>query len=478
MAKPVTQRLAIATACGAGLLVLVMVWQAIGARAGVPLAVVAALSIGVNLGLWSCVSGLRWLEETLTSRWQDRCAAPPTYAIIGVAGAPHVATTGAVYLPPAGPRSPPISIAAIIPAHNEEPVIRDSITSITGLLPLCDIYVASDASTDATAHIARESGTNVLEVFPNQGKAGALEATIGHFRLAERYDAVLFLDADSKIDAHYLCGARRLLADAGVAAVAGYAAITWDPGRVSTVGQVIAAYRDRLYTLLQHLFRFGQTWRLINVTHIAPGFASVYRADVLRKIEMNPPGLIIEDFNMTFQVHRKRLGRIGFSPDIRATSQDPDTVGDYVRQVRRWSLGFWQTVRYNGLWPSLFWLALGLFVLESMVAAVGLLAALVVLLALVLPLLTGGALLSWEVFAGVYETLSGYAPLALLALALVVPDYILTCVMAAVRRRPRYLLLGLGFPVLRVVDAALALWTLPLAWVTRSSGAWRSPARR
>jgi biofilm PGA synthesis N-glycosyltransferase PgaC len=86
--------------------------------------------------------------------------------------------------------------------------------------------------------------------------------------------------------------------------------------------------------------------------------------------------------------------------------------------------------------------------------------------------------LGWEPYADTYTVVVGYTTLQMLALALLGPDYVLTTVMAAARRRPRYLLLGLAFPLLRLVDAFLALWTLPLAWITRSTGSWRSPARR
>jgi biofilm PGA synthesis N-glycosyltransferase PgaC len=441
----------------AGAEIFVATWWLISGDGGdASLLALAGLTIGVNLSIWGGAGGLRWLDERMATRRALRHDTPQVAA--------RRLTTG--------------DVAVLIPAHNEELVIRHSIDSAARLLPLRDIYVASDASTDATATIAREAGASVLELPRNKGKAGALEAAIDHFQLTDRYEAVLFLDADSKLDERYLVGALRFFEDPSIAAVAGYATIMWRPDELSVIGQVIAAYRDRLYTLQQRLLKFGQTWLRFNVTYIAPGFASAYRSHALRKIDMNPPGLIIEDFNMTFQLHRKRVGKIGFSPRVRAAAQDPATLGDYVRQVRRWCLGFWQTVRFNGIWPSRFWLALSLVIIESLIASVAFLAAIVIALGLALPLITGGAVLGWEPYADTYTVVVGYTTLQMLALALLGPDYVLTTVMAAARRRPRYLLLGLAFPLLRLVDAFLALWTLPLAWITRSTGSWRSPARR
>lgn len=440
-------------AAAVGVQLFFATWWLINADHGnASIGVLAGLTLGINLSLWGGAGLLRLLDDWLTGRHPRPLAAR---------------------LP-----EQPVTVAILIPAHNEEPVIRGSIASAARLLPLADIYVVSDASTDATEAIATETGANVLQLTENKGKAGALEAAIGHFGLTDRYEAVLFLDADSELDERYLANATEFLDDPAVAAVAGYATIMWRPAELTLTGQVIAAYRDRLYTLQQRLLKFGQAWPRLNVAYIAPGFASVYRSEALRTIDMNPPGLIIEDFNMTFQLHRRRVGRVSFSPRVRAAAQDPATVGDYVNQVRRWSLGFWQTIRFNGVWPSLFWLSLSLVILESLIASVALLAAVALAVTLALPGLTGGFVLGWAPYATVHAAIAGYVTLPMLALAVLGPDLLLTGVMAAIRKRPRYLLLGLAFPALRLVDAAVALWTIPLAWTTRSTGSWRSPVRR
>ena len=58
------------------------------------------------------------------------------------------------------------------------------------------------------------------------------------------------------------------------------------------------------------------------------------------------------------------------------------------------------------------------------------------------------------------------------------PDYAMTCLVAVLDRRPRLLFLGLFFPVLRVIDAAIALSAVPAGWFVRSNGIWQSPTRR
>ena len=51
-----------------------------------------------------------------------------------------------------------MTLAIVIPALNEEPVIGASIESATRMLPLHDVYVVSDGSTDA---VSRTSSPNI-----------------------------------------------------------------------------------------------------------------------------------------------------------------------------------------------------------------------------------------------------------------------------------------------------------------------------
>nr|WP_255429764.1 glycosyltransferase [Streptomonospora sp. PA3] len=373
--------------------------------------------------------------------------------------------------------APPLSLAVVIPAHNEEPVIGGAITSALRLFDRWDIYVVSDSSHDATADIAAETGVNVLELLTNRGKAGAIEAVVEEFELTENYDGVVILDADTELDSGYVEGARRQLGDHGVAAVAGFVVAEWKPKQRTVVGRMISAYRDRLYWLLQYLMRFGQTWRHTSVSFIVPGFASVYRTSALKAIDINPKGLVIEDFNMTFEVHHKRLGRISMNPDTRAHCQDPFTLADYTSQVRRWTLGFWQTIRRHGIWPSLFWFALFFYILEVVIVAVLLLTTALLGVFTAVPALTGGAVLDIDAYAAGYGAVTAVLPLTTILVGLFVPDYILTCILATIRRRPSYLVYGLFFMPMRILDAYLTLRTVPQAWTLRSDGRWKSPGR-
>lgn len=361
-------------------------------------------------------------------------------------------------------------VAVVIPAHNEEVALPKCLAALLAILPASQIHVASDGSKDRTVALARESGCHVLDIQPNGGKARALASAIETFGLCERYKAVLIQDADSEIDPHYLENALPLFNDPRNVVVAGHVLSRWRNQRCLSRDMLYAAYRTRLYRLLQFAFQYGQTWRFTNVSYIAPGFASMYRADVLKHIDITAPGLVIEDFNMTFEVQRKGLGRVAYSPKARCSSEDPFTLTDYRKQVQRWYLGFWQTIRRHGVWPSIFWLSLGTLVIELLTVSALLLA----LPALVLLHLAAGVDMPAISLTGMHIELTSPLPLAALFL---IADYGLTIIVSLVDRRPSMLLYGLLFPLIRLLDAALFWRALINSFVAKSDGRWISPQR-
>jgi hypothetical protein len=80
--------------------------------------------------------------------------------------------------------------------------------------------------------------------------------------------------------------------------------------------------------------------------------------------------------------------------------------------------------------------------------------------------------------ATVHAAIASHVSLRAIYLGVLVPDLLLTLVVATVERRPRYLLYALFFVFMRTIDAGIALYTLPRAWREKSTGRWVSPARR
>jgi poly-beta-1,6-N-acetyl-D-glucosamine synthase len=432
----------------------------------------AVLVLGANFALWGAIGLVRLAESgVLRPRRTSPRHAPRQAAIAaardGKAGRDTDLTAAGLTV---------ADVAVLIPAHNEALVIEESLRSIMALVPQQNVHVVSDGSTDETVQIAGRAGAQVIETRENVGKAGALEEAIERFGLIQRFAVVMLLDADTRVQPGYFTAALPMFANPKVVAVAGCVRTAQDR-KLSLRGKVLVGHRTRIYTVGQRALKFGQTYLRSNATPIVPGFASLYRTRVLPKIDMNPPGLVIEDFNMTFEVYQKRLGKVGFTLGAVAVTQDPDTLRDYVRQTKRWAVGLWQTVRRHPPRPNLFTAMLALLLLELITSSVLFVLLPLIALILVVPDLAAGTL-AWPWFAEVYRTVSAHVKLTAVAFGVLVPDYLLTCAVALVDRRPRLLLLGVFFPLLRIVDASIALYSVPAAWLSRSSGRWKSPARR
>lgn len=359
-----------------------------------------------------------------------------------------------------------VDIAALIPAHNEEKSIRRTINALLKVLPRKNIYVASDRSTDSTVKIARELGVRCLAIRRNMGKAKALVHTMRTYGLLKKYKAVLINDADSTIDPRYLPQALQAFRDEGVAAVTPHGVTM--AKRYSFREMFYISYRIRLWRVIQYLMRYGQTWKFANVSFIIPGSYSIYRTRVLKKLKIDAPGLVIEDFNMTFEVHKKRLGRIAYLPNVYGIHQDPYTLFDYIKQVKRWNIGFFQTVKRNGVWPSLFWIATGSFLLEMTLFALFL----VLSPLLILQFVVNG----FEPITIPYL----YARLGFfdLMIGIFLMDYVQTIFVAIFEKKPSLLFYGFGFIFLRYIDGLIYLYSIPKAFLTSSSGVWKSPKRQ
>ena len=402
----------------------------------------------VSLSFISAWFGLRFAGRTMSNKYSSDC--PPSFD-----------SSNEIRLG---------DVAVLVPAHNEENTIGSCLDSLEKVIPVNQIFVGSDGSTDKTVDIVTQYGGNVVDIQPNRGKAGTLQYLIEHFSICDHYKAVLILDADSEIDEQYLNCALPLFNDPEVVAIAGHAIPKWYQHNYPRWAMFFIAYRVRLYKLTQAILRYGQTWRHVNVSFIVPGFASMYRCSVLPNIDIAAKGLIIEDFNMTFELHHKHLGKIAYIPQVRCICHEPYNLTDYIKQVRRWYLGFWQTVRLHGFWSSIFWLALGAFIFEMLMQSFIFITVPFVLVWLVWPSIESITL--WLPYIGLADI-----KLSHVVIGVFITDYVLTMLVAVAEKKPMLMFYGLGFFVLRWIDAFLFIFTLPLTFFVKSNGTWVSPLR-
>lgn len=249
-------------------------------------------------------------------------------------------------------------LALILPGHNEELILAATIQSaVAAGLKLEDIYVVDDNSSDRTRQIALESlpKQNVLTV-PRSGKARAVMQAIEKFDIIKRYTWVHVADADSIFCPDYFRIYRKFLDAKKWSAAVGFVQ--------SMRGNWIATYRSFSYTYGQHIFRRLQSW--VGVIAVLPGPVTCFKTDILKDLDFAAESLT-EDFDLTLQIHRKKLGRIRFIPEAINYTQDPRTLSDFINQTLRWQRGFFQGLRkYNiGLRPHMIDAGVGYQMIES-----------------------------------------------------------------------------------------------------------------
>ena len=223
-------------------------------------------------------------------------------------------------------------LALIIPAYNEEAVLEHTVSSaVAAGLPRKHIYIVDDYSSDTTTAIAKRivGDFNLLRV-GRSGKGGAIYKVSNMLKLTKRYEWVHIADADGSFDADYFPELFKHL-DTKHAAATGYVA--------SLPGGPISQYRAFEYTLGMDLVRRFQA--IAGVITIIPGPTSIFRSDVFEQLEFASRTLC-EDFDITLQVHRKKLGSIQFIPTAVTRTQDPATLHDFIKQITRWNRGVMQ----------------------------------------------------------------------------------------------------------------------------------------
>ena len=235
--------------------------------------------------------------------------------------------------------SPRRKIALLLPGHNEELIIATTIRSaIASGQKKRDIFVVNDASTDATRRIAEEllGKQNVLSVH-RSGKALAVQKAIKKFEIEKYYQWLHVADADSIFSPEYFRIYRRSLSPEYAVAV----------GFVQSLrGNWISTYRSLTYTYSQHFNRRIQSY--FQMVSVLPGPITSFRTDILSQLETDETSLT-EDFDITIQIYRKKLGKIKFIPKAINYTQDPQNLRDFYNQNLRWQRGFFQGVKKYGI---------------------------------------------------------------------------------------------------------------------------------
>lgn len=90
-------------------------------------------------------------------------------------------------------------VLVVIPAYNEEESIEDVVSGVRSHIPVADILVVDDGSSDDTSRRVLDSGADLLRLPCNLGVGAALEVALRHAE-SMGYSYALRLDADGQHD--------------------------------------------------------------------------------------------------------------------------------------------------------------------------------------------------------------------------------------------------------------------------------------
>lgn len=230
------------------------------------------------------------------------------------------------------PFEPKISI--IIPAHNEERVIGDTINSILSSnypKEKLQIIVVNDASTDKTKDICEElerSGKiRLINRSPEaeRGKAISLNETLT--RIEDEF--ICLLDADNEVSPNFFNHLIRYFQDSTVGVV---------QGRIKSKNpntNLLTKLTDIEFTAL-HLNLLPKGYLELSFGYMGTG--ELIRTEVAKEIGGFNNKLATEDLEFCFRVHQSGY-KIIYDPSECTYSELVVTLKDYWPQRCRWMLG-------------------------------------------------------------------------------------------------------------------------------------------
>ena len=225
---------------------------------------------------------------------------------------------------------PPLSV--LIPAYNEEKVIRSTLASVlnTCYRGAIEVIVIDDGSKDKTVEIVENimaSDSRVrLICQPNLGKAEALQNGIED----AQNELIVMLDADTQFTPSTLSYLVDLLQDENVGAVSGHAKVGNKTSRIAPKFQALE------YTCGFNLDR--RAYDVWNCITVAPGAVSAYRKSAIIEAGGISNDTLAEDTDLTLHLHR--LGYlVRYTSKAVAWTEAPETFKALVNQRKRWAFG-------------------------------------------------------------------------------------------------------------------------------------------
>jgi cellulose synthase/poly-beta-1,6-N-acetylglucosamine synthase-like glycosyltransferase len=233
----------------------------------------------------------------------------------------------------------------LIPAHNEQAVIKRTLDTLLPTIPPGNkVVVVADNCTDNTAAIARQCGAKVLERFnaTHRGKGFALDFGLAYL-VDSAPEVVVFLDADCRVDEHM---AVRLAKAAKQTGCPVQGLNLCDPDPRGGVMQSVSGLAFRFKNLVRPL---GLT-RLAGMTHLT-GTGMALPWALINRVQIASSN-VVEDMQLGIDLAVSGY-RTQFLPTASVNSPFPLQPAAAKTQRTRWEHGHLRTLFSQA--PRLLW---------------------------------------------------------------------------------------------------------------------------
>jgi len=227
-------------------------------------------------------------------------------------------------------READLRLAVIVPAHNEERLIANTVASLRAAYyePRPRILVVADNCDDETATKAREAGATVFERHDSKlrGKSYALEFALEQLRSGDPVDAVLVVDADTSVSEDFFRSMAAAIASGAEVAQAHYSA--------GASSSELARLRRLAFSLVHWSRPLGASRLRLPTTLKGNGMA--FRWDVVR--DGMPGSGITEDAAASLELARRGI-TVAFVPGATVTGLMAESYAEATVQDSRWEGG-------------------------------------------------------------------------------------------------------------------------------------------
>lgn len=240
------------------------------------------------------------------------------------------------------------NIWAIVPAHNEESIIAQTISDLAIQTLPVKILVVLDNCTDNTPKIVKD----LIPYYSNlycfltkkntKKKAGAINQALKNLHDNKAIDALLIMDADTRIDKNATeFGWNKLNSNSNLAAVCSKAGVL--PCQEKNL------FKRFLYEV-QKLEYSGfdsqrvETFGNIKVIH---GMAALHRWSALKRVGGFDENNLVEDYELTIK-YKEAGYNVTAELSMKAWTELPLSLKEWWKQRLRWNRGGLDTLKDHG----------------------------------------------------------------------------------------------------------------------------------